>query len=74
MQQARKWIVVLCLAAVLLTALSLSASGVLFAVLCPIWFFFAALASVLLDLVPECCVAREFPFLPVLTPRPPPAG
>ena len=74
MHQARRFIVFLCLAAVLLAAMSPSASGLLLAVFAPIWFVFAALASVPLGQIPERRIAYQVPFLPLVTPRPPPLG
>jgi hypothetical protein len=71
---ARRLLIALCLAAVLFAALSPVASALHVAVLVPLWFFFAAVLSVPLRRVTERVNVRRFPFLPVLTPRPPPVG
>jgi uncharacterized protein (DUF58 family) len=43
---ARKWLVLLCLAAVLLAALTPGTSSIFLAFLVPLWFLFAVLISV----------------------------
>jgi hypothetical protein len=72
--QARRWIVILCVAAVLLAAMSPSTCGLLLAVFFPIWFVFAVVGSVLLGTLPERGFVRQVSFLPVFAPRPPPVG
>ena len=41
----RRWLGLVCLAAILLAALSLATAAVLFAFLIPIWFFFATVVN-----------------------------
>jgi hypothetical protein len=71
---ASRLIVVLCLAAVLFAALTAGSSGELVAVLVPQWFFCAAIVSVAVRSVTEPKNPYQSPFLPVVTPRPPPVG
>ena len=71
-QHARRLIVLLCLAAVLLALLASAANGLPFAILAPLWFFVAAIVGVPLRSVSEHCDVRQFSSLPVFAARPPP--
>ncbi|PYU28283.1 MAG: hypothetical protein DMG32_03150 [Acidobacteria bacterium] len=68
----RRFLPLVCLAAILLTALSAIAPSLLFAFLIPAWFFFAAVVSVSLASADEGCASPLFVFLPGFSPRPPP--
>lgn len=64
--------VVLCVAALLFSALTLTAAGLLLAVLVPFWFFFAAVVVFEIRSIDELCDSLQFPILLLLSPRPPP--
>jgi hypothetical protein len=68
----RKQVVVLCLIAVLISALTPITSSLLFAILIPLWFFFAALVTVQGRIDDECFDLTLLPNLPVFSSRPPP--
>ena len=70
----RRLIVFLCLAAILLAALTPAAYGLFFAILVPLWYFLALIVSVHIRRAAEGGNKRQFPFLPVVTPRPPPVA
>jgi len=71
-QYVRRFLLLICLAAIFLTALSPITLGVLFAFLIPVWFFFAAVISVLVGKVEDDSARPLFGFIPVFSPRPPP--
>ena len=71
---ARRLIVILCLAAILFAALTPTASGLLLAILAPLWFFFSAFVGVHIRNAAGQCNPLRFFFLPVLASRPPPVG
>jgi len=71
--RTRQLVVIVCLLAVLLAALTPSAYGMLFAILVPIWFFFAVILSVPIYIADQTTDPREYPILGRLSPRPPPA-
>jgi hypothetical protein len=62
----------LCLAAILLAALSPLTPVLLFAFLIPVWFFFATVISFPLGVAAEISAKPLFAFLPSFSPRPPP--
>jgi hypothetical protein len=66
-------VVFVCLLAVVLTALTPSAYGMLFAILVPIWFFFAVILSVLIYIAEQSTDPQDYQILGRLSPRPPPA-
>lgn len=68
----RRFLGFLCLAAILLAALSPLTLARLFAFLIPVWFFFATVISFLLAVAAEICAKPLFAFLPSFSPRPPP--
>jgi hypothetical protein len=68
----QRFLAFLCLAAILLAALSPLTPALLFAFLIPAWFFFAAVISFLLAVAAEICATPLFAFLPSFSPRPPP--
>jgi hypothetical protein len=70
---ARKWIVVLCLVAVLCAALTSATSGLLVAILIPLSFLFFVLVRTPLCLAAEPRKPARSPFVPVFASRPPPA-
>lgn len=69
---ARKSIALLCLAVLLLGALVPFASGLPFAILAPLWLFFAAAICVSLVRPAEDRIAPPVPFLSILPSRAPP--
>jgi hypothetical protein len=68
---ALRLVALLCVAMVLLASLAQPTLSLLFLFLIPFWFFLAVVVSVLF-LVPDVCLPRPFPSLPVFSPRPPP--
>jgi len=71
--RARRVIAILCLLALLVAALTPATSGLLFAILSPLLFFFAALVVFQVRIAGECThLPRRF-HLPVFASRPPPA-
>lgn len=70
--QARKSIALLCLAVFLLGALVPASSGLPFAILAPLWLFFAAVVCVSLVRPAEDRIALPVPFLSILPSRAPP--
>lgn len=62
----------ICVAAILLAALSPIPLGALFVLLIPEWFFFAAIISFLAASIDEDGGSPIFGCLPVFSPRPPP--
>lgn len=64
----------LCRAVILSTALANAGVNLLLAILVPIWFFLAAVVILLLPGIDEHYDIEPYPFLPVLSPRPPPAA
>jgi hypothetical protein len=71
---AHKWIVILCLAAILVAALTPAHFGLLVAILIPLSFLFYVAAGIPVRRAAEQRDAQRFPLLPVLASRPPPAG
>ena len=69
----RKLFAILCLLAVLITALTPATSGLLFAFLIPLWFFFAAIVIVQVRIADDCFDLPLLPNLPIFSSRPPPA-
>ena len=69
---ARKCIALLCLAVFLLGALVPAAPGLPFAILAPLWLFFAAVVCVSLFRPPEDRIALPVPFFSILPSRAPP--
>jgi hypothetical protein len=70
----RKLVGVLCLLAVLISALTPATSGgLLFAILIPLWLFLAAIVTVQVRITDECFDLPLLPNLPVFSSRPPPA-
>jgi hypothetical protein len=68
---ARRWIALLCVAAVLVTALTPGAGGLL-AILVPFWLFFEAVIAVPMRRGGEPCDPQLFSFLsPALSRAPP---
>jgi uncharacterized membrane protein len=72
LRRLRRFLALVCLAAILLAALSPITPGVLFAFQIPIWFFFAAVIGISAASVEEVSASPLFAFLPVFSPRPPP--
>jgi hypothetical protein len=70
--QPRRFLAFLCLAAILLAALSPVTPALLFALLIPVWFFCATVISFLLAVAAEICAKPIFALLPSFSPRPPP--
>ena len=68
----RRFLAFLCLAAILLSALSSATPALLFAFLIPVWFFFATVISFLLAVAAEIYAKPLFVLLPSFSPRPPP--
>ena len=68
----RRFLAVVCLAGVLLAALSPIPLGLLFALLIPVWFFCAAVVSIPLLRIEEGSADPVFGLVPVFSPRPPP--
>jgi len=68
---ALRLVALLCVAIVLLASLAKPTLGLLFLFLIPFWFFLAVV-SVPLPVVPDVCLPLPFPSLPVFSPRPPP--
>jgi len=69
----RRALTFLCLAVILSAAVAHAGVNLLLAILVPIWFFLATVLFVLLPSVDERHDIEPSPFLPVLSPRPPPA-
>jgi hypothetical protein len=69
-----KWIVILCLAAILVAALTPAHFAPLVAILIPLSFLFAVVAGIPVRRTSEQLYAPRFPLLPVLASRPPPAA
>jgi hypothetical protein len=69
----RKLVVVVCLLAVLIAALTPVTSGLLFPFLIPLWFFFAAIVIVQVRIADECFDLPLLPNLPIFSSLPPPA-
>jgi hypothetical protein len=70
---ARRWIALLCLAALVLTVLTPGSSGLL-AILAPFWLFFEILTAVPMRREGEPCHAHLSPFFSPLSSRAPPVG
>ena len=68
----RRFLAFLCLAAILLAALSSVTPALLFAFLIPVWFFCATVISFLLAVAAVICPKPLFALLPNFSPRPPP--
>ena len=64
--------VILCVAALLFSALTLTATTLLLAVLVPLWFFFAAVLLLEIRSIDEARDSLQSPVLIILSPRPPP--
>ena len=71
---ARRLIVILCLTAILFAGLTPAASGLLLAVLAPLWFLLSVLVSIPIRNVAGQRNPQRFHFLPILASRPPPVG
>jgi len=71
---ARRLIVIVCVAALLLVALTPAASTLLLATLVPLWFFVSIFVGSFQSRVAGPRIAREYPFLPILASRPPPVA
>jgi len=72
MKLARRLIVVLCLAAVVVAATHPIAHGLFLALLAPIFFFVAPVATFIPGLRPENAAVPATPFLAVIDSRGPP--
>jgi len=72
--QARKSIALVCLAAFLLAALVPASSGLPFAILAPLWLFFAAVVCVALVRPADDRNALPVPFFSILPSRAPPVA
>ena len=72
LQHPRRFLAFLCLAAILLAALSPVTPALLFAFLIPVWFFCATVISVLLAVAAVIRAKPLFALLPSFSPRPPP--
>jgi hypothetical protein len=70
--QPRRFLAFLCLAAILLAALSPVTPALLFALLIPVWFFCATVISFLLAVAAVIRAKPLFALLPSFSPRPPP--
>ena len=68
----RRFLAFLCLAAILLAALSSVTPVLLFAFLIPVWFFCATVISFLLAVAAVIRPKPLFALLPSFSPRPPP--
>ena len=68
----RRFLAFLCLAAILLAALSPVTPALLFALLIPVWFFCATVISFLLVVAAVIRAKPLFVLLPSFSPRPPP--
>jgi uncharacterized membrane protein len=68
----RRFLALICVAAILLAALGSIALGVVFAFLIPVWFFFAPVVSFPAANAEEASANPVFGFVPVFSPRPPP--
>jgi hypothetical protein len=64
-------LVILCIAALLFSALTLTAAPLLL-VLVPLWFFFAAVVVFEIRSIEELCDSLQSPILVIVSPRPPP--
>ncbi len=73
MRHARTLIALLCLLAVWFATLTPGATGLLLAVLVPLWFLFAAIVSIPVGRPSESSSTQPFPLLRLLAPRPPPS-
>jgi hypothetical protein len=69
----RRAVVFLLLAAVLLTAMTPRASGLVLAILCTRWFFIAISLNIPLPHVNEQGHTQQVLAIPAFSPRPPPA-
>jgi hypothetical protein len=67
-------IVILCLAAILFAALTPGASGLLLAILAPLWFFISVFVGIPIRNVAGQSNPQRFLYLPILGSRPPPVG
>jgi uncharacterized membrane protein len=72
MLHARRFLIVSCVLGLLLAELTPLATAIAFAILVPIWFFFALVVGVSIADADEHRNAPPFPTLPVFSPRPPP--
>ena len=70
--QARRLVAFLCLAVLLVAALTPATSGPLCAILVPLWLFFAAIVIVSICLAGEDYSAPLIPLLSLAAPRAPP--
>jgi hypothetical protein len=68
----RRFLLLLCLAAIFLSALSPITLGVPFVFLIPVWFFFAAVLSIPIASAQEVSASPLLGFVPIFSPRPPP--
>jgi len=68
----RRFLAFLCLAAILVAALSSVTPALLFAFLIPVWFFCATVISFLLAIAAVIRAKPLFVLLPSFSPRPPP--
>jgi hypothetical protein len=71
--RARRLVAILCLAALLVAALAPASSGVLDAILIPLWLFFAVLLAFQATAADERPHRTRLSPLPVFSSRPPPA-
>jgi hypothetical protein len=74
MLHARRFVALLCLAVVLVAALTPGASGLFHAILVPVWFFIAAIVVLAARREITDSAPRPLPFLPVLASRAPPGA
>jgi len=72
MPYTRRAVIILCVVAILFAALTHPGTSLLAAILVPLWFFFAAVASLPIPSPDECSDALPFPVFSVFSPRPPP--
>lgn len=64
--------VILCVAALLFSTLTLTATTLLLAVLVPLWFFFAAVVLLEIRSIDDVRDSLRLTVLVILSPRPPP--
>lgn len=67
-----RFLVILCVAALLFSVLTLTSAPLLLAVLVPLWFFFAAVVVFEIRSIEELCDSLQSPLLPIFSARPPP--
>ena len=68
----RRWAVILCVAVLLLTALTHAGIALPVTIFAPLWFFFAAVVALPIPRIDEQWYPQTPLALPVFSPRPPP--